>query len=118
MKIEIPGLDSEYGLELCDGDVDMYKSSLRLYATNIPGTLEKMRGVSEATLKDYAISVHGIKGMSDYIGAQEIKNKAKQLEEKAKNGDCAAVLAENSSFIKQVENTVSDVKAWLEKNDV
>ncbi|MCL2809596.1 MAG: Hpt domain-containing protein [Treponema sp.] len=117
MKIEISGLDSEYGLGLCDGEEDTYKSSLRLFATNIPNTLEKMRSVNEASLKDYAISVHGVKGMSDYIGALDTRNKAKQLEEKAKNGDIAAVLAENASFIKEVENLVSNVKAWLDKND-
>ncbi|MCL2720120.1 MAG: Hpt domain-containing protein [Treponema sp.] len=116
-KIEIPGVNAEYGLGLCDDDQEIYLSSLRLYSKNIPGTLEKMKTVCENTIKDYTVCVHGIKGMSEYIGALDIKMAAKDLEEKAKNGNLDAILSENAAFIKKVENLLSCIGSWLEKND-
>jgi len=117
MNIQIQGVNSSSGLDLCDGDEKIYLSSLRLYVSNIPGTLGKIRNVSEKTLKDYTVSVHGIKGMSDYIGAIEARDTAKKLEEMAKNGDLAGVLAQNEQFISNIENIISNIKKWLKNND-
>jgi len=118
MAIEIAGLDVNSGLELCDGNKDIYVNSLRLYVSNIPKSLEKMKGVSEATLKDYAISVHGVKSISDYIGAQEVKKTAKELEAMAKAGNLAGVLAKNETFIKYAQNLVNNIRIWLEKSEL
>ena len=117
MAIEIPGLNTNSGLELCDGNMDIYLRSLNLYISNIPATLEKMRNVTEETLRDYAVNVHGIKGSSEYIGAEEARKTAKELEMMAKGGDLAGVQARNDAFIKYVENIISGIKSWLEKNN-
>jgi len=117
MVIEIPEIDAASGLELCDGDMGIYLNSLRLYVSSIPASLEKMRGVSNETLKDYSIAVHGVKSMSEYIGAEEARKTAKQLEALAKSGDLAGVLAQNETFIKYALNIVAGVRSWLEKND-
>jgi HPt (histidine-containing phosphotransfer) domain-containing protein len=117
MDIEIPEIDANSGLDLCDGDMDIYLNSLRLYVSSIPASLEKMKGVSDETLKDYSIAVHGVKSMSEYIGAEEARKTAKQLEALAKGGDLAGVLAQNETFINYVQNIVADVRSWLEKND-
>jgi HPt (histidine-containing phosphotransfer) domain-containing protein len=117
MVIEIPEIDAASGLELCDGDMGIYLNSLRLYVSSIPASLEKMSGVSNETLKDYSIAVHGVKSMSEYIGAEEARKTAKQLEALAKGGDLAGVLAQNETFIKYAQNIVASVRSWLEKND-
>ena len=114
-KIEISGINAESGLDICDGDVDIYIQSLRLYVSNMPAVLEKLRGVSEKTLRDYLINVHGLKGMSEYIGAEEIRKTAKQLEAMSKEGDLAGVLAVNDSFIKSTENLICGIQDWLNK---
>ena len=117
MAIEIPEIDVNSGLELCDGDMGIYLNSLRLYVSSIPTSLEKMSGVSDGTLKDYSITVHGVKSMSEYIGAEEARKTAKQLEDLAKGGDLAGVLAQNEAFINYAQNIVAGVRNWLEKND-
>jgi len=117
MTIEIPGLDVNSGLELCDGDMGIYLKSLHLYVSNIPATLEKMKDVSEKTLNNYAVSVHGVKSISEYIGAQEVKKTAKELEAIAKAGNLAGILAQNETFIKYTQNLVNSIKIWLDKND-
>jgi len=117
MTIEIPGLNAASGLELCDGDKDIYIHSLRLYAANMPAALEKMRAVSKESLQDYSIKAHGVKSISEYVGAEETHKTAKQLELMAKNGDLAGILAQNDAFINYAESLVDSIRSWLEKND-
>ena len=116
MAIEIPGLDTNRGLELCDGNMKIYLNSLRIYTSNIPVSLEKMRSVSAETLKDYSITAHCVKGMSEYVGADEVIKTAKQLEEMARNGDLAGILAQNEAFIKYAQNLADGIRKWLIEN--
>ena len=117
MAIEITGLNVNDGLALCGGDEGIYMNALRLYVSNIPSALEKMRNVSETTLQNYAVSVHGIKSTSEYIGAEEARSTAKQLEAMAKSGDLAGVQAKSDAFIQYVEQLVDRIRGWLEKNN-
>jgi len=116
MDIVIPGINTAGGLELCDGDEKIYISSMRLFTANIPASIEKLKNVSEETLSKYAVSVHGVKGVSQYIGADEAVKTAKRLEAMAKEGNLAGVLAENDAFIQYIQNLADNVKNWLEKN--
>ena len=117
MAIEISGVDTNSGLELCDGDMNIYLNALHLYASSIPADLEKMSGVSQETLADYAITVHSVKSMSQYIGAEEARKTAKELEAMAKGGDLAGVQAQNEAFIKYLKNLADGIDAWLKKNE-
>jgi len=115
MEIEIPGVDANRGLDLCDGDLSIYLRILHSYAVNTPIVLDKIRNVSEETLKDYAIKLHGIKGTSEAIGAEEARKTAKHLEEMAKCNDLAGVVAKNNDLIKYVENLVNRIQVFLQK---
>ena len=117
MAIDIPGLDINKGLELCDGDMETYISTLRLYTTNIPQALDRMRNVTEETLRNYTISVHGVKSTSEVVGAEEARKTARELEAMAKAGDMAGILARNGAFIKYVEGLVAGIRSWLENRD-
>ncbi|MCL2480344.1 MAG: Hpt domain-containing protein [Spirochaetaceae bacterium] len=117
MVIEIPGVDADSGLKFCEGDVNIYMRFLRLYVSSMSTALEKIRSVSEETLRDYAASIHGIKGISETIGAEEARKTAKQLEIMAKSNDLAGVLAQNKTFITYAENLVANIRSWLEKNN-
>ena len=116
LNVDIPGIDSNKGLSLCDGDMDIYLNSLRLCVSNMPATLEKMRHVTEATLHDYTICVHGAKGICSYIGAEEARALGKDLEDKARGGDLAGVLANNEAFLKIAGTLVENIRSWLLKN--
>ena len=117
MRIEIPGVDAEKGLELYDDEEDIYLIVLRSYAANTTTTLDKIRNVSAETLADYTACVHGVKGTSATIGAEETRKAAAKMEVLAKAGDLSGVLAENDAFLKQADKLVADIKSWLEKND-
>jgi len=116
MEIKISGVNAESGLELCDGSEEIYIRSLRLYVSNMPTYLEKIKNVSKETLNDYAINVHGVKSISEYIGAEETKKTARQLELMAQNGDLAGVLTANEAFIKNARDLVDKITDWLKKN--
>lgn len=115
-KITIPDIDSESGLRLCDDDINIYTQSLRLFTTNIPETLDKIRNVTESNLRDYTARVHGIKGISVYIGAAKAVEAAREMEEMGKKGNLAGILERNEGFIKGIEALIENIKTWLKNN--
>ena len=117
MRIEIPGVDTAMGLDLYDDDEDIFLIVLRSYADNLPASLEKLRNVSAETLADYAITVHGVKGTSANIGAEELRQIASKLETMAKAGDLSGILAQNEAFLKQADDLIKAINNWLEKFD-
>ena len=118
IEIEIPGVDTKKGLSLYAGDTDIYIPLLRSYIANTPGTLEKLKNVTAENLSSYVITVHGLKGTSAGIGAEQIRAQALDLENMSRAGDLQGVWAKNDKLIADTEVIVTNVKAWLEKNDV
>jgi signal transduction histidine kinase/CheY-like chemotaxis protein/HPt (histidine-containing phosphotransfer) domain-containing protein len=118
IEIKIPGVDTKKGLSLYVGDTKVYLSLLRSYIANTPKVLEKLRLVSAENLSDYVITVHGLKGTSAGIGAEEVRKQALELENLSRAGDLKSVLAKNNKLIADAEIIVSNVKEWLDKNDV
>jgi len=114
MPIEIPGIETETGLNLYDGDVEMYKTILRLFVSRIPAVLDSISIVSSETLPDYRNKIHALKGSGGSIGAKEIMDAARKLEMMAKNNDLAGVLAENDAFLEKTRVLVDDIRNWLE----
>ncbi|MCL2138232.1 MAG: Hpt domain-containing protein [Treponema sp.] len=116
MNIEIPGLNVKQGLDLYDGDEELYLIILRSYVDNTPEVLDQIRSVSAETLNNYASAVHGIKGTSANVGAEEIMQTAQKLEIMAKAGDLNGIMAENESFLKRADILIVDIRNWLEQN--
>ena len=115
--IEIPGVDTKKGLSLYAGDTDIYIPLLRSYIANTPATLEKLRNVTGETLPEYVISVHGLKGTSAGIGAEDVRAEALELENLSRSGDLQAVWSKNGKLLADAEAIVTNVKAWLEQYD-
>ncbi|MCL2181353.1 MAG: Hpt domain-containing protein [Treponema sp.] len=117
VTIDIPGIDEATALSICGRNIGIYISTLRLYVNNITLALEKIRNVTEEDLDNYTARVHGIKGISEYIGAREIRKKAKNLERLAKTGDIGLVREQNGDFVRQVEEMLHAIRNWLEKKE-
>ena len=111
--INIPGVDAELGSRLYDYEMDIYLDVLQAFADSISGTIEKPRSVSEESLGNYANAVHGLGGSCASIGAEEMKNKTIEVEQKIKAGDFSGVLTLNDELINDAEKLVSDIQAWL-----
>jgi len=114
--IEIPGLNTASGLDLCDGNQKIYINSLHLFSTGTTEDLEKMKNVTRETLEEYSVAAHSVKSMSRYVGADEVRETAKQLEAMADAGDLEGILAKNEAFLKYALGIADNVRVWLEKN--
>ena len=113
-SIEIPGIDANYGLSLYAGMMETYLPILRSFAENMPAIVDKLRVVTEASLPDYAIKVHGLKGASAGIGAESISKRALGLEMMAKAGDLQSILALNREFTNDVETLIGEIRIWFD----
>ena len=117
MIIQIPGVDSEKGLDLYEDDYDLYIKVLHSYVSNTPLALDKLRKVSAETLADYASVIHGVKGTSTAIGAEDTRKEAYKLELLAKASDLSGVLAGNDAFLRQADKVIDNINVWLKKID-
>jgi signal transduction histidine kinase/DNA-binding response OmpR family regulator/HPt (histidine-containing phosphotransfer) domain-containing protein len=111
------GLDIERGLQLFGGDQETYLGILRTYTINTKPVLEAARKVNEGNLADYAIKIHGFKGSSRGICAEEVGAKAEALEHAAKAGDLDFVRDNNPELLETANKLISDLEAMLDKMD-
>jgi HPt (histidine-containing phosphotransfer) domain-containing protein len=126
-EIHIPGIDAEAGLSLYEGDLGIYLPALRSYIPNAQANIAKIRqllpdgapstdGVQELP-PNYAILVHGLKGISANIGAENLRQAASELEMMAKAGNLAGVLAKNGAMLDTAETLVTNIITWLQGYD-
>jgi len=121
-EIVIPGVNTECGLRLCSGKKKLYVQSLRLFAASIPAVLAGIHAffqipdITEKDLKNFSTGVHSIKSMCDYIGAEDARKTARQLEDMADSGDLKGVLDQSDDFLKQIEKIAGSVQIWLDNN--
>jgi HPt (histidine-containing phosphotransfer) domain-containing protein len=114
----IPGVDAERALfSIFGGDWEAYMHVLRSYVANTPAIIDDLRRVTEETLLEYVIAIHGLKGASGSIGAENTRKAAAKLETMARTGNLAEVLERNETFLKSVESLVTGIQNWLEELD-
>jgi len=113
-NVQIAGIDIVQGKERYNGEAP-YLDILRSWHRHTPVLLEKLKNLSPEKLTDYSITVHGLKGSSYGIFANEIGKKAEKLEGFAKAGDFASVQAANVDLINTTESLLSDLDELLNK---
>jgi hypothetical protein len=92
-----------------------YVDSLRSYIVHTPALLEKIRSPDAVHLDDYRINVHGIKGSSFGISANDLGRKAEELEKAAKAGDILYIRRYNEGFINHGKALLGDLNKLLDK---
>ena len=113
----ISGLDIRKGIKRFSGDYDAYLEVLRSYVNNTPPLLEASHEKSKdkGLLADYETIVHGIKGSSHGICADEIAGKAEALENAAHAGNYDYVNANNTAFTEAARRLISDIENMIEE---
>jgi len=116
----IAGLDIVSGLERYNGDERVYLKILSVYAGDVRSLLGSLASVSKDDLNDYRVKMHGIKGMSMSIFAEQIGDRALKLEEAAEAGDFVFIEENNPSFIEAVTILIDDIDETLKavKTDI
>jgi len=116
--VEIPGMDIAKGLKRFDGNDKVYLDVLRSYAAGVSSMLDKIENFSEETLSDYIIKVHGIKGTSFDIFAEQAAKEAKDLEDAGKAKDIEFIKANHLSFMEKARKLIADIENALSNIDM
>ena len=112
---KIPGFDIHKGLAEVDDDVESWLEVIRIYIDTTPGFLETLKVQCEKNDPEYTITVHGIKGVCNTIGAVGAGEKARELELRSKAGDTEFVSDNTANLISTIEKLICDLKELLER---
>jgi CheY-like chemotaxis protein len=104
--VSVTGIDLAAGKKRYNTDAT-FLEIIRSYCVHTPALIEKIRGFSEEKLDQYTIAVHGLKGSSYGICADEVGNYAAILEAAARAGDIGTIKAKNSGLVKTTETLIS-----------
>jgi len=105
----IDGLDINDGIGNMGGDEKAYIQVLRSYAVNVRSQLPGIETIEDTTLDKYKITVHGIKGTSNYIGARQIGDMAKDLEQASDRRDISYLREKTPAFIEATMNLIDSL---------
>ncbi|MCL2456939.1 MAG: Hpt domain-containing protein, partial [Defluviitaleaceae bacterium] len=114
---KIDGVNVEKGLARMGGDKDAYIFVLRSYAKNTPPLLDAAQKINPENLTDYATIVHGIRGSSGGINADEIALLAGELENAALAGDFDFAASHNEKFIAAARKLIENISQMLAEID-
>ncbi|MDR0562775.1 MAG: response regulator [Spirochaetaceae bacterium] len=107
---QIEGLDTAAALSHMANQKAVYVKILRQFCHECDPYLDEIRRfLTEENWKEYAIRVHGIKGVLANIGMEGLSKKAYTLEYAAKNGDYDACRAGTDSFCEAMTGFKADV---------
>ncbi len=82
------GINVDKGLDYCCGEQDFYLEMLRIFHDQGEEKLAEIEALYEAAnWKDYTTKVHALKSTSLTIGAEQLSEHAKALEQAGKSGD-------------------------------
>jgi CheY-like chemotaxis protein/two-component sensor histidine kinase len=113
-KLEAAGINVNCGLERFGGCVEEYLEILALYLKEMTSLITRVSDLETQQLAGYAIVMHGIKGSSRSVGAEELALAAEQLEKAARNDDRESVIANNEAFVKRAQILLARMENTLE----
>ena len=111
----VPGLEFEKGLKRFRGDIETYRTVLRSFADSTPALLDLLEETSKNkdSLFDYETTIHGVKGSSASVCAEEVSEMAESLEKAANAGDYDYVATHNVAFVETARKLISDIQDML-----
>ena len=112
----IEGIDYEAGLAQYQMK-KIYDRILGTYLRTVPEILDTLAAFSEEGLKDYIITVHGLKGASYGVQANHIGDLAKELEFAGKDGTVAFIEENNQHLIDETNRLLARLKVYLDEQE-
>jgi CheY-like chemotaxis protein len=111
--ILIDGIDTDTAKKYATS-MEMYKQSLETYVSSVPTVVEKIASYRNADdIENYTITVHGLKSSSKIIGATEISEKARELENFGHDGESAKAYAGADELISMLCDISERIKTEL-----
>jgi len=82
----VVGIDPQQGIRHC-GSVTAYMDALKVFAQSIESNAAEIQGYFESEdCKNYTTKVHALKSTARIIGAEELSDRARRLEDAGNNG--------------------------------
>ena len=110
INIAIDGIDIDKGLSFASGSKENYIKTLSVFHRD--GLLEIdeiQKALETKNFQLYIIYVHALKSASANIGADNVSEMAKRLEEAGKQGDVAFIEAHSAQFISEFNTLLINI---------
>lgn len=109
----IEGIDYQAGLEQYQMD-RIYNRILGTYLRTVPEILDTLAAFKEENLQDYITTVHGLKGASYGVQANQIGDLAKELEFAGKDGKVAFIVENNQHLIDETNALLARLQVYMD----
>ncbi len=111
------GLDTEYGLEYALGKVSFYVETLELYLEETADSERRMGEYLDGEdMENYAVLVHGVKGISRTVGAMELGDFAQDMEYHSKAGDLEYIRQRHGELMECLEAVREKARKYIAEN--
>jgi signal transduction histidine kinase len=110
----IRGLDIARGVERYHGNEDAYMKVLHSYSISTEGMLQFIEKTNIDNIASYRIKVHGIKGASYDIYAEQIAKKFEKLENAAVSEDVEFISKHNTLYIESARKLLKKINDLLQ----
>ena len=108
------GIDTSQGLKYCKNEKEFYYQLLLEYAKNSSEKIDDLQNYYDSNdWEDYSIRTHAVKSTSKMIGATDLYETARSLEEASKNKDTDSVNAKHSEFIERYKQLMDKINMLL-----
>jgi CheY-like chemotaxis protein/anti-sigma regulatory factor (Ser/Thr protein kinase) len=112
--LEAEGFSVRDGLHYCGDDLAFYREILLDYADSCETRITELNAaLNSGDLKQYRTSVHALKSVSRTVGADDVAELAKMLEDAAKNEDAGTIAAHQDDLASMLRRRTDTVKKLL-----
>ncbi len=115
-RIDIPGIDVESGLSYIGNSEELYINLLQTYLEGSEERIQKLDASRKnRDLHTYEIAIHGLKGVSASIGADDMAQAAARLENACQHKETAwtEIDREHADTICRYRDLLRQIKKWL-----
>ena len=113
------GIDTHEGLNYCQKDENFYKQLLMEYANSASKKQQDIdKFFGDMDYANYKIAVHALKSTSKMIGATDLSDRAKALEDASKTEDGEYIKAHHKDVMEEYKHLVEGIlKAYEEPSE-
>lgn len=98
------GMNVQLGLEYCCGEEEFYMEMLQMFCSQAEEKKAELIDLFEtANWKDYTVKVHALKSTSMTIGAEQLAEQAKLLEQAGKKGNIGYIQHDHPNLIRMYD---------------
>lgn len=107
------GINVQMGLDYCCGEKDFYVEMLQMFCSQAPDKKAEIISLYEANnWTDYTVKVHALKSTSLIIGAEQLAEQAKMLEQAGKKGNIEYIRHSHSSLLRMYDEVCKTIEGF------